>query len=93
MLGVLTMIGEYTTGMIRSSLTAVRRRLPVLWGKLAVVAVTVGLNCVHDLRGLRRPVAGPRRCCPGPPGWRAVRAGCHMWIAWVPAGAVAVPLR
>jgi ABC-2 type transport system permease protein len=37
-LGVLVMSGEYTTGMIRSSLTAVPRRLPVLWGKLAVFA-------------------------------------------------------
>jgi ABC-2 type transport system permease protein len=37
-LGVLMMSGEYTTGMIRSSLTAVPRRLPVLWGKLAVFA-------------------------------------------------------
>ena len=37
-LGVLMMSGEYSTGMIRSSLTAVPRRLPVLWGKLAVFA-------------------------------------------------------
>ena len=35
-LGVLMMSGEYSTGMIRSSLTSVPRRLPVLWGKLAV---------------------------------------------------------
>jgi ABC-2 type transport system permease protein len=38
--GVLMMSGEYTTGMIRSSLTAVPRRLPVLWAKLAVFAGT-----------------------------------------------------
>src|SRR5215471_10889591 len=31
-LGVLLTGGEYSTGMIRSSLTAVPRRLPVLWG-------------------------------------------------------------
>jgi ABC-type transport system involved in multi-copper enzyme maturation permease subunit len=37
-LGVLTMSGEYGTGMIRSSLTSVPRRLPVLWAKLAVFA-------------------------------------------------------
>ena len=37
-LGVLLMGGEYSTGMIRSSLTAVPRRLPVLWGKVAVFA-------------------------------------------------------
>src|SRR6202035_2734841 len=40
-LGVLLMSGEYTTGMIRSSLTAVPRRLPVLWGKLAVFTGTI----------------------------------------------------
>jgi ABC-2 type transport system permease protein len=35
-LGVLVMSGEYATGMIRSSLMAVPRRLPVLWAKLGV---------------------------------------------------------
>jgi len=35
-LGVLLMAGEYGTGMIRSSMVAVPKRLPVLWGKLAV---------------------------------------------------------
>jgi ABC-type transport system involved in multi-copper enzyme maturation permease subunit len=40
-LGVLMTSGEYTTGMVRSSLTAVPRRLPVLWGKLAVFAGTI----------------------------------------------------
>ena len=40
-LGVLMISGEYTTGMVRSSLTAVPRRLPVLWGKLAVFAGTI----------------------------------------------------
>lgn len=37
-LGVLFMASEYSTGMIRSSLTAVPRRLPVLWAKIAVFA-------------------------------------------------------
>jgi ABC-2 type transport system permease protein len=40
-LGVLLISGEYSTGMIRSSLTAVPRRLPVLWAKLAVFAGVV----------------------------------------------------
>jgi ABC-type transport system involved in multi-copper enzyme maturation permease subunit len=40
-LGVLLMSGEYGTGMIRSSLAAVPRRLPVLWGKLAVFAAVI----------------------------------------------------
>jgi ABC-2 type transport system permease protein len=37
-LGVLLISGEYSTGMIRSSLTAVPRRLPVLRAKLGVFA-------------------------------------------------------
>lgn len=40
-LGVLLVTGEYSTGMIRASLTAVPRRLPVLWAKLAVFAAVV----------------------------------------------------
>ncbi|MCW2904992.1 MAG: integral rane protein [Streptosporangiaceae bacterium] len=44
-LGVLITAGEYSTGMIRSTLAAVPRRLPVLWSKSAVfglVALVVG---------------------------------------------------
>ena len=44
-LGVLITAGEYSTGMIRSTLAAVPRRLPVLWSKAAVfgvVALVVG---------------------------------------------------
>jgi ABC-2 type transport system permease protein len=37
-LGVLLITGEYATGMIRATLSAVPRRLPVLWAKLAVFA-------------------------------------------------------
>jgi hypothetical protein len=39
-LGVLVITGEYTTGMIRSTFCAVPKRLPVLWGKAMVFAVT-----------------------------------------------------
>ncbi|MFF2119449.1 ABC transporter permease [Kitasatospora sp. NPDC058184] len=38
-LGVLIAAGEYSTGMIRSTLAAVPRRLPVLWSKAAVYGV------------------------------------------------------
>jgi ABC-type transport system involved in multi-copper enzyme maturation permease subunit len=38
-LGVLVTAGEYSTGMIRSTLAAVPRRLPVLWSKSAVFGV------------------------------------------------------
>jgi ABC-2 type transport system permease protein len=37
-LGVLVISGEYSTGMIRATLTAVPRRLPVLWAKATVYA-------------------------------------------------------
>ena len=46
-LGVLTITGEYRTGMIRSSLMAAPKRLPVLWAKLLVFcAVTFVLMLV-----------------------------------------------
>jgi hypothetical protein len=37
-LGVLVITGEYSTGMIRSTMIAVPKRLPVLWAKLGVFA-------------------------------------------------------
>jgi ABC-type transport system involved in multi-copper enzyme maturation permease subunit len=37
--GVLIIAGEYSTGMIRSSLAAVPKRLPMLWAKVGVGAV------------------------------------------------------
>ncbi|WP_155060326.1 ABC transporter permease [Streptomyces blattellae] len=45
-LGVLVTAGEYSTGMIRSTLAAVPRRLPVLWSKAGLyglVALAVGM--------------------------------------------------
>ena len=38
-LGVLVITGEYSTGMIRSTLLAVPKRLPVLWAKAGVFAL------------------------------------------------------
>ncbi len=35
-LGILLIASEYSVGMIRASLTAVPKRLPILWAKLAV---------------------------------------------------------
>jgi len=49
-LAVLLIAGEYGTGMIRSSMTAVPRRLPVLWGKLAVfVGVLLPLSLLTSV--------------------------------------------
>jgi ABC-2 type transport system permease protein len=39
-LGVLLITSEYATGMIRASMVAVPRRLPVLWGKAVVFVLT-----------------------------------------------------
>ena len=38
-LGVLLISGDYSTGMIRSTMTAVPKRLPALWAKVAVFTV------------------------------------------------------
>ncbi|AZK94988.1 MULTISPECIES: ABC transporter permease subunit [Streptomyces] len=40
-LGILVTAGEYSTGLVRSSLTAVPRRTPVLWAKTAVFGAVV----------------------------------------------------
>ncbi|MGH3253273.1 MAG: hypothetical protein ACRDOI_44620 [Trebonia sp.] len=40
-LGVLVITGDYTTGMIRAVFCAVPGRLPVLWAKAAVLALTL----------------------------------------------------
>ncbi|HEX6489886.1 MAG TPA: hypothetical protein VF002_00780 [Gaiellaceae bacterium] len=42
-LGVLVITGEYSTGMIRASFTAVPKRLPVLWAKTVVFAIVAFL--------------------------------------------------
>ena len=40
-LGVLLVTSEYATGLIRTTLAAVPRRLPVLWGKAAMLAAAI----------------------------------------------------
>ena len=48
--GALTVTSEYATGMIRVTLAAVPRRLPVLWAKAVVVgAVALALSAVAAL--------------------------------------------
>jgi ABC-2 type transport system permease protein len=57
-IGVLTISGEYSTGMIRSTLTAVPRRLPVLFAKAVVLfLVTFVVGVVSDFGAFF--VAGP----------------------------------
>ncbi|HEY5882127.1 MAG TPA: ABC transporter permease subunit [Nakamurella sp.] len=45
-LGVLYISNEYANGMIRSTLAAVPRRLPVLWAKVIVLAVALAVVMV-----------------------------------------------
>ena len=40
-LGVLLITSEYATGLIRTTMAAVPRRLPVLWGKAALVVAAI----------------------------------------------------
>lgn len=49
-LGVMVIAVEYSTGMIRSTLTVIPRRLPMLWAKLAVFAgVTFFVTLIASL--------------------------------------------
>ena len=41
MLGVLVITGDYSTGMIRATMAAVPKRLPVLWAKAIVYGLVV----------------------------------------------------
>lgn len=45
-LGVLLITSEYASGLIRASFAAVPRRLPVLWGKAALLATATGAICL-----------------------------------------------
>ena len=45
-LGVLFVSGEYSTGMIRSTLAAVPKRIPVLWAKLTVFVVITAVTII-----------------------------------------------
>jgi ABC-2 type transport system permease protein len=45
-LGVLFVTGEYSTGMIRSTLVAVPKRLPVLWAKVLVFLVITAVSMI-----------------------------------------------
>ncbi len=54
-LGVIFVSGEYGTGMIRSTLTAVPKRIPVLWAKLLIMGsaclLMMSIACVVAFTG------------------------------------------
>ncbi|MFE6164180.1 ABC transporter permease [Streptomyces sp. NPDC056486] len=55
-LGILITAGEYSTGMVRATMAAVPRRLPVLWAKTAVFG-TVALGTLLVTNFLTFPLA------------------------------------
>jgi ABC-2 type transport system permease protein len=72
-LGVLLITGEYTTGMIRATMTAVPKRLPVLWAKTGVYALVALVIAVPAV--LVAFFAG-----------QAILSGQHLQIAFSHAG-------
>jgi ABC-2 type transport system permease protein len=72
-LGVVLITGEYTTGMIRSTMAAVPKRLPVLWGKTGVYALVAVIIAVPA--ALIAFFAG-----------QAILSGQHIQIAFSHAG-------
>jgi ABC-2 type transport system permease protein len=72
-LGVMLITGEYSTGMIRSTMAAVPKRLPVLWGKTVIyaavaLAITVPAVFIAFFAG------------------QAILSGQHLQIAFSQAG-------
>ncbi|KFF58436.1 hypothetical protein JF66_18575, partial [Cryobacterium sp. MLB-32] len=62
-LGVLSISGEYSSGMIKSTLTAVPNRLPALWAKVAVLfgfTFLVGLISVVGSFLVAMPILGAK---------------------------------
>lgn len=45
-LGVLMITGEYSTGMVRATMSAVPKRLPVLWAKLGVFTAVATVSMI-----------------------------------------------
>jgi ABC-type transport system involved in multi-copper enzyme maturation permease subunit len=85
-LGVLLISGEYATGMIRATLAAVPRRLPVLWAKAglyaAVVVVLMFVSSLIAFQVGQHFLAGHGTTLAAPHAWRAVigTAGYLMLI-------------
>jgi hypothetical protein len=85
--GVLLMTGEYSTGLIRATLAAVPRRLPVLWAKaVALVALATPVIAAAALGALlaTRAFLGADGPSPGDPG--VLRAALGSAAAAVATG-------
>ena len=77
-LGVLLISGEYATGMIRATLAAVPRRLPVLWAKAGLyAAVTFVLMLISSFTAFvvgNHFLASHGTTLSAPHAWRAILA-------------------
>ncbi len=85
-LGVLTITGEYTTGMIRSTLAAVPTRLPVLAAKallVAVVSFAVGILGVALAYLASYPLLGSGAASLGDPQVWRIFWGTGLYLAGV----------
>jgi ABC-type transport system involved in multi-copper enzyme maturation permease subunit len=94
-LGVLMITGEYSTGMIRATMSAVPKRLPVLWAKLAVFtavgAVTMLVSTFAAFligQAILAPTA-PHTTLSGPHVLRAV-VGAGLYLTLVGALGLAI---
>jgi ABC-type transport system involved in multi-copper enzyme maturation permease subunit len=96
--GVLVVSGEYSTGMIRTSLAAVPQRGVFLFGKLAVataLALVVGMATAFATFFVGQAALGPHRTSLGEPGvLRAVvGGGLYLTLISMFAMGVAAMLR
>ncbi|MFJ2261534.1 ABC transporter permease [Streptomyces sp. NPDC087844] len=85
-LGVLLLAGEYSTGMIRSTLVAVPRRLPTLWAKAAVftgVLLTVGAISVTGTFFAGQAVLGSDGASLADPGVLRAVAGAVVYLTGI----------
>ncbi|AXI81680.1 ABC transporter permease [Peterkaempfera bronchialis] len=94
-LGVLVVTGEYATGLIRTTLAAVPRRLPVLWAKAAVFGaatlVLTGAACpVAFLLGQRLLAGRGLETALSAPGVVRVVLGTALYLTVVGLLAVGV---
>jgi ABC-2 type transport system permease protein len=85
-LGVLLITGEYATGLIRTTVAAVPKRLPVLWGKAAtmtaaILAIGLPASFVTFAAGqsvlARQHLSAPL----GQPGVIRAVIGCALYLA------------
>lgn len=94
-LGALIITGEYSTGMIRSTLSAVPTRLPALWAKVAIIGVVtfvVGLVGVALSYVVTAPILSGNDLVPdlGDPVAQRVVLACAAYLALVAILAVGV---